>query len=454
MAIKRSVKPRHPAAIAVVALVLVSCSSGNDGTTSADVPAVTDTTDQIATPATAPEATSPPSVDSIDDAAGDSVDDAVDDVAGDSVDPSTTQSVVPSTRVPGPLPVPTIDLIEVGEFDQPVSVTSRNLDGRIFVIEQAGRVVAFDDLSIDTVLDISDRIHADGEQGLLGLAFHPELDLAYVNFTDPDGNTVVAEYQIDSDTAIFDTATFREVFSLLQPSANHNGGNLAFGPDGLLYIGVGDGGAAGDPNRFALELSNPFGKIHRIDPLADGDLPYTVPSDNPFVGDVGESIWSFGLRNPWRFSFDPVTGDLWIADVGQNELEEIDLAPATNGLNAGRGSNFGWSAFEGTDQFNEDQPTDNHTPPVYEYRHDENRCSVSGGVRYRGETIRDLAGWYVFGDFCTGEIWALDPTAPIEEPRVIDLGQLSGLASIAQGPERELYAISNAGTVARFTAAA
>jgi len=364
-------------------------------------------------------------------------------------------TATPSATTRGQLPEPTTELHDVGQFDQPVNIAARAFDSRVFVIEQDGRVIAFDDLSSATVLDISDLTSADAERGLLGLAFHPEHDLAYANFTDNNGDTVVAEFEIDPDTAEFDRDSSREVLDLIQPFSNHNGGNIAFGPDGLLYIGMGDGGSGGDPNRSALDLSQQLGKILRIDPLRDGDEPYSVPAGNPFVGVAGadESIWSLGLRNPWRFSFDPVTGDLWIADVGQNDVEEINVAPADDGLNAGRGVSFGWSAFEGNDRFNDDQRTDGHTPPVFVYSHDEGRCSISGGVRYRGESIPDLAGWYVFGDFCTGEIWALDPNAPPDAPRVIDLGQLAGLSSIAQGPERELYAVSNAGTVARFSPA-
>ena len=403
---------RRSAALAIVGLVAVSCTGDGD------------------------ESTSSP-------------------VASDSDPAAPADSAAPSTTTRGPLPEPNIELHHVGQFDQPVNIAARAFDSRVFVIEQDGRVIAFDDLSSATVLDISDLTSADAERGLLGLAFHPEHDLAYANFTDSNGDTVVAEFEIDPDTAEFDRDSSREVLDLIQPFSNHNGGNIAFGPDGLLYIGMGDGGSGGDPNRSALDLSQQLGKILRIDPLRDGDEPYSVPAGNPFVGVAGadESIWSLGLRNPWRFSFDPVTGDLWIADVGQNDVEEINVAPADDGLNAGRGVSFGWSAFEGNDRFNDDQRTDGHTPPVFVYSHDEGRCSISGGVRYRGESIPDLAGWYVFGDFCTGEIWALDPNAPPDAPRVIDLGQLAGLSSIAQGPERELYAVSNAGTVARFSPA-
>lgn len=326
------------------------------------------------------------------------------------------------------------------------------LDSRVFVVEQDGQVIALDDLSSETVLDLGDAVNADGERGLLGLAFHPTLDLAYINYTDSGGQTVVAEFEIDPETAVFDDDSFREVLTITQPFPNHNGGSIEFGPDDLLYIGVGDGGSAEDPNRNALDLSSPLGKLLRIDPVADGQEPYTVPADNPFVGVDGadETIWSIGLRNPWRFSFDPVTGDLWIADVGQGAVEEINWALATDGLNAGRGENFGWSAFEGHDRFNDDQVAEEHSTPVYVYTHEEGRCSISGGVRYRGESIPELAGWYVFGDYCTGEIWALDPNAPFDSPRIVDLGQLDGLAAISQGPERGLYAVSNSGAIARF----
>jgi len=231
-----------------VGLLLASCASGSDDTSSSATP---DTTDQIATPETAETPASAP------DAAAPT---AAADSVGDTPDPSTTTpQATPPTTAAGPLPVPTIELTEVGQFDQPVNITSRDLDGRIFVIEQNGRVIAFDDLSVETVLDITDLTSAAGEQGLLGLAFHPNLDLAYVNFIDSEGNTVVAEYQIDPDTAVFDTDSFREVFSVIQPFPNHNGGNLEFGPDGFLYIAVGDGGAADDPNRFALDWARFIG---------------------------------------------------------------------------------------------------------------------------------------------------------------------------------------------------
>jgi glucose/arabinose dehydrogenase len=362
--------------------------------------------------------------------------------------PSTTSSPA------GPLPEPTVALFEIGTFDQPVDAASRPGFGEVFVVEQPGRVIAVTDLSTDTVLDITDLTDARGEQGLLGLAFHPTDDLAYIYFTDLDGDTVVAEFEIDPTTGRFDRDSFREVLTVDQPYTNHNGGQLAFGPDQLLYIGVGDGGSGGDPERHALDLSSRLGKILRIDPKPDGDQPFGVPADNPFVDDgaADPTIWAYGLRNPWRFSFDSLTGDLWIGDVGQGDFEEINHSTATERRDAAKGANFGWSAFEGFERFNDDQPADGALAPLFVYDHADGRCSVTGGTIARGESVPDLAGWYLFGDYCTGQIWALDPNAPPSEPRVVEIAELSGVAAITSGPEAELYVVSNGGTVARLIA--
>ena len=230
---------------------------------------------------------------------------------------------------------------------------------------------------------------------------------------------------------------------------------MAFGPDGYLYLGLGDGGAADDPERNSLALATRLGKILRIDPQDAGTEPFSIPPDNPFVGvaDADPAIWSRGLRNPWKFSFDSATGDLWIADVGQGDLEEINLAPATGGQGAGKGLSFGWSAFEGTEPFHDDQDAEGHTLPVVEYSHDNGDCSVSGGAVYRGDVITALAGWYVYGDFCSGQIWAYDPTSQTDAPIIIELAQLGNLAAITVGGEGDLFAVSNAGTVSRFAPA-
>ncbi len=362
----------------------------------------------------------------------------------------------PASTVPtGPLPVPAVALVEVGQFDTPVELTTRPGDPRSFVVEQGGRVVAFDDLSTEVVLDISALTAVNGEQGLLGAAFHPAIDLAYVHYSDLDGNTVVDEYAIDAVTAVFDLASRREVLTVEQPFGNHNGGELTFGPDGYLYLGLGDGGSANDPERNSLALATRLGKILRIDPQVAGTAPFSIPPGNPFadVDGADPAIWSLGLRNPWKFSFDTTTGDLWIADVGQGDLEEINLAPAVGGQGAGQGLSFGWSAFEGSELFNSDQNADGHTLPVVQYGHDNGACSVSGGAVYRGDVITDLFGWYVYGDFCSGQIWAYDPTSQPDSPIIIELAQLGNLAAIAVGGEGDLFAVSNAGTVSRFSPA-
>ena len=462
------IAPRRPAAAALIVtgLVLASCGGGSDG---GDEAAGGNTpNDPSVTFGTTPPAGSADTVDvGSEPDAGDGSTEPADApttteplVASDSADLPTAppdELAAPTTvALPsGPLPTPAVALVEFGQFQSPVELTTRPGDPRNFVVEQGGRVIAADDLSTEVVLDMTDLTEANGEAGLLGLAFHPDQDLAYVHYDDLDGDTVVDEYAIDPVNAVFDPASRREVLTVDQPFGNHNGGELAFGPDGLLYLGLGDGGSANDPERNSLALSTRLGKILRIDPQAAGDEPFVVPDDNPFVDVDGAdpAIWALGLRNPWKFSFDVATGDLWIADVGQGEIEEINRAAATNGVDAGRGVSFGWSAFEGTARFNEDQDPDGHTPPVVEYSHGDGNCSVSGGAVYRGEGVADLAGWYVYGDFCSGTIWGYDTTSPADAPVVVELAQLPNLVAVAVGGEGDLYAVSNVGTVARFAPA-
>lgn len=386
----------------------------------------------------------------------------------DSATPATLPETVPTEPEPepdaGPLPVPEVVLFPAGNFDAPVDLAWRFVDPRLFVVEKNGRIVAADAESSVTVFDIADvdgvGLSLANEQGLLGLAFHPDDDLAYVNFTDAGGDTVIAEFAIDPATAEFDPATFREVLTIDQPFSNHNGGDLEFGPDGYLYIGTGDGGSGGDPERTALDLTSRLGKLLRIDPRqGDDGAPFTVPDDNPFLGadDADPTIWAYGLRNPWKFSFDPDTNDLWIGDVGQNEFEEIHLAPAVDGADAGRGVSFGWSAFEGDARFNEDQPAEGHLPPVVTYSHSNGGCSVSAGEVARDSFHPDLNGWYVYGDFCSGQVWALDTTSVgvsdstvVGEPIVVEITNVPQLVGIRTGPEGDLYTISIAGEVARL----
>lgn len=325
---------------------------------------------------------------------------------------------------------------------QPVGIATRPGDDRLFAIAQSGLVVPVSAAGVagTPVLDISALTRADQEQGLLGMAFDPAAPLAYVDYTDLDGDTHIDEYRVGPD-GLLDAASRRQLMMIDQPYRNHNGGQLAFGADGDLYIGMGDGGSAGDPQRRAIDTSVLLGKILRIQPQASEGQPYSIPNGNPFIDIPGArpEIWSIGLRNPWRFSFDVLTRDLWIADVGQNNWEEIDVGWADSG--GGRADNYGWSAFEGTHRFNSDQPVDGAVPPIFEYSHGDAGCSISGGAVYRGSAIPDLQGLYVYGDYCAGNIMALT----ISNRRVdhqSPIGKATGVSAVQTGPDGELYVTS------------
>jgi len=318
--------------------------------------------------------------------------------------------------------------------DNPIDVVERPGSGELFVLERLGTVRRLvDGLLTDPVLDLRSTLTPELEWGLLGLAFAPDGSSAYVNETD-GFETRIHEFPVGSDGG-FDTPAGRIVYRFDQPADGHNGGDLAFGPDGMLYVFNGDGGGDRDDEeiggawnsdiyRRALSLASPLGKVLRIDPTPSDDAPFTIPPDNPFVdvdGALGE-IWSVGLRNPWRNAFDPATGDLWIADVGNFAWEEISRAVAgPDGAMAGRGVSFGWSAWEGFERANEDQAPAGHLVPVYEYAHGELGCSVVGGPVYRGARFPDLDGRYLFGDHCSGLVWALtlDETGAVDDVRSI-----------------------------------
>ena len=359
--------------------------------------------------------------------------------------PASTSATSDGTAAPATVAELAADQVAFAPFASrlanPVDLEWRTGDSALYVVLQGGTIVPLSDGAVGTpVLNISDIIVSGGEQGLLGLAFHPTKPLAYVNYTNKDGDTVIAEYSVASDGA-FDRASARRLLTIHQPYPNHNGGNIQFGPDGYLYIGMGDGGSAADPERRALNVSQLLGKILRIDPTPNGDQPYTIPADNPFVGVTGAraEIWSVGVRNPWRFTFDSATGDLWIGDVGQDKWEEVDLARAVDG--GGRGLNFGWSAYEGTHRFNDDQSQDGVTMPIFEYQHGDAGCSVSGGDVYHGREVPSLAGWYVFGDYCSGMVSALQQTDGSLTGQLV-LGKVSGVSAIRSGPDGQLYVLS------------
>lgn len=336
----------------------------------------------------------------------------------------------------------TVTLTQVATATAPTSGTT-GPDGTVWIAERPGTVRVLSDGGLgDPVLDITGETTTDGERGLLGIAFDPAFEHFYISYTDLDGHTAIDELAVTGGE--LQPQTRRTILSQQQPYANHNGGDITFGPDGMLYIGLGDGGSGGDPQGNGQDLTTLLGKLLRIDAgggSAGGD-PYAIPPDNPFAGnpDARPEIWAYGLRNPWRFSFDAETGDLWIADVGQSSREEVDWLAAGTGA----GANFGWSAMEGTLPFSGEEPSD-HVRPVFEYETSE-RCSITGGYVYRGSAIPDLVGSYVFSDYCEGDIRAFE-----RESGETSLGVNGGaVVAFVQGPDRELYALDLAGAVYRL----
>jgi glucose/arabinose dehydrogenase len=342
-----------------------------------------------------------------------------------------------------------VRLEPIGEFEAPVYVTQPSGGTEdLFVVQPGGQVIRVaPDGSTSVFLDIADEVVAGGEQGLLSVAFAPDYErsgLFYVDYTDTAGDTRVVEYRAP-DGGSADPESRRELLKIDQPFANHNGGLLLFGPDDMLYVGTGDGGSGGDPDRNGQDLSTLLGKILRIDPSPSGDLPYGVPSDNPFVGsdDARGEIWAYGLRNPWRFSFDPERGWLTVGDVGQDALEEVDIVAD------GRGANFGWSAFEGTERFNSDQTAPGAVQPILAYGRDEG-CSVTGGYVVRDPSLPALNGRYVYGDYCAGELRSFRPTptkAIDDRPLGLDVPSLD---SFGEDNDGHVYAVSLEGPVYRL----
>ncbi|MGH7474435.1 MAG: PQQ-dependent sugar dehydrogenase, partial [Candidatus Methylomirabilales bacterium] len=298
-------------------------------------------------------------------------------------------------------------------------------------------------------LDISRLVRSGGEQGLLSVAFHPRYatnGLFYVNYTDRVGDTVVARYTVSANRDRADAASALVVLTIAQPYPNHNGGQLQFGPDGTLYIGMGDGGSAGDPHGHGQNPNSLLGKMLRIDVNVP---PYAVPKTNPFVGPGPplDEIWALGLRNPWRFSFDRQSGDLYIADVGQNSREEVNVQPA----GSRGGENYGWNIMEGAECFSPPSGCARAglTMPVATYRTGEN-CSITGGYVYRGTQVRTLIGTYIFGDYCSGRIWGLRKSNRGEWTMRELLDTPLRISSFGEDEAAELYVVDHGGVIYRL----
>jgi glucose/arabinose dehydrogenase len=394
--------------------------------------------------------------------------------------PSTTLAGEPSSTTTTTTPLPTIDtgqveLQQLAEVDEPVAFAARAGDPALYVAEREGRIRRIEIITTSRrrsgsttpvttqtfqiertpVLDITDEVVSDGqEQGLLGVAFSTDGNRLYVAYTGADSRQHLDEYPMGAERP--DSGERREILVIDDFAPNHNGGQLAFGPDGFLYWAMGDGGGAGDPQGTGQDPNDLLGNILRIDPdvLPDAGQPYAVPDGNPFAGGGGApEVWAYGLRNPWRFSFDRITGDLWIADVGQGEVEEIDFLPATDdGRGAGRGANLGWPNVEGDQSFEGRDAPEGAVAPVHVYDTDRG-CAVTGGFVYRGDRIPEMVGAYIYGDFCEGEVRAL----VMEEGQVVDdrvLGlSVPNLSSFGQDADGELYALSLDGPVYRIVPA-
>ena len=361
----------------------------------------------------------------------------------------------PGPRFPEPLGV---TLTRIAELPQPLALAVRAQEpGALYVALRHGSVVRLRgdggraDSSAtlrvdgDAVLDMSARVATEGEMGLLGLTFSPGGDRLYTSSVSPQQVSELWEWPVAPDGSV-DAARGRLILSLPQPFWNHNGGDVMFGPDGRLYLAFGDGGGGGDPLRAGQDPHNWLGTVLRIDPQpSPAGEPYTIPADNPYADGTGGApeVWLWGTRNPWRISFDHATGDLWVADVGQDLVEEITRLPAVAG-GAGRGANLGWSDYEGSVPFwSQDEPP-GHVRPTVEYRHgDDRRCSVTGGYVYRGRRLPGLTGVYLYSDFCDGTLWGYSGGTGAHRV-LLARGEppFGAVLSFGEGPDGEIYVLS------------
>ena len=442
-------KHKHLVSLTVLCLIFVLAACAQDGPAPTSAPLSQDMPATLA-PTVSPSATTGPA----------------ETLPTDT--PPATQALATSTATPTEqIPTSTamvqfvdpttlsLDLEQLaGGLDSPVFAThAGDGSGRLFVVEKPGRIVVLgpDGQSQGVFLDLRDRVgSSSSEQGLLGLAFHPQFvdtGRLFVYYTDKNGDTVISRFQANDERSAADPASEVVLLTQEQPASNHNGGMLAFGPDNMLYAGLGDGGRAGDPWGNGQSLDTLLGKLLRID--VDGDQPVAVPADNPFAGQEGAKgeIWAYGLRNPWRFSFDRATGDLWIGDVGQNQWEEIDYQPAAS---VG-GENYGWDLMEGTHCYDADTCDQSGLVlPVAEYAHGDNGCSVTGGYVYRGTAEPSLQGAYFYGDYCSGRIWGLARDASGEWQSNELLDTALQISSFGETEDGEVLVVDLDGTLYRL----
>jgi glucose/arabinose dehydrogenase len=384
-------------------------------------------------------------------AAGCGGDDDSEGLSATTTRPTTTTSGGASASTAPPLGDVNVTLTEVAEADTPMALVARTGTDTLYVAERAGRVRPLTGGSLgEPILDISDEVVTSVEQGLLDIEFSADGATLYLHYSvAPDGDTRVVSYPVSDDAV--DTGGRRELLAVEQPFDNHNGGDIEIGPDGYLYVALGDGGGGGDPEENGQDTQALLGKILRIDPATTTGDDYGIPADNPFAdGAAGApEVWVFGARNPWRIDFDDATGDLWVADVGQNAFEEIDLLPAADG--AGRGANLGWNEMEGAHPFEGGTNPDGAVLPVFEYDRSEGGCSVTGGVVYRGSAIPTLDGAYLFTDYCDGRLRAIRAAGgQTVDERTFDDVSGNSLVSFGTDAAGEVYVLSLDGAIYRL----
>jgi glucose/arabinose dehydrogenase len=391
------------------------------------------------------------------------------DVTTTSAPSSTTAPGATSSAVPlpgGTLATVSISTVKIGQLNEPIALAARPGSSDLYIAEKGGRVRLIKatvsattrrttyQVQSTPLLDLSAKVLNEGERGLLGMAFSSDGRKIYLDYTrQPDGWTVVTEFELGDRTTI-DTRSRRDLLLVEQPFANHNGGQVVVGPDGYLYIGLGDGGSRGDPSGNAQDPTKLLGSILRIDPTAalDEDPAYGIPPGNPFAnGENGApEVWLYGVRNPWRFTFDRLTGDLWVGDVGQDLYEEIDRLPSVAGFDAGRGANLGWDKMEGAHSYEGGENPSGAVLPIFEYGRDAG-CAVIGGYVYRGDQIPGLAGTYLYADSCGAGLRGLQVYGDtLIDAHTWDL-PVQNAYSLGQDDNGEIYVLLASGPVLKLT---